>query len=297
LAAFTGLAGFTGLDMMSEQRRLKILDLIRHEGYGSLEGLAGRLGVSESTVRRDASILEQEGWLRRTRGGVLLTSSLPENPHFRQHQTTAQAQKRAIALVAAGMVQERETVLLDGGSTTFELGLQLMGRNLQVVTNSLPLANLFSHSESTDLTLAGGHLHSRTGVILGPLAERTLEQIHCRWAFLSVAGLDAERLYNDNQLLVETERSMMAAADKVVVLADSSKFGRRGMFPLCDWERVHCVVVDQGLAEEWRSVIGRSTELVIADLSPELAGEVGGAAAASGSSVGGGRDGNRTEEV
>lgn len=276
---------------MSEQRRLKLLELIRTDGYGSLEGLSGQLGVSESTVRRDASILEQEGLLRRTRGGVFLTSSLPENPHFRQHQTAAQAQKRAIALLAAGMVQDRETVLLDGGSTTFELGLQLMGRNLQVVTNSLPLANLFSHSESTDLTLVGGHLHSRTGVMLGPVAQRTLEQIHCRWAFLSVAGLDAERLYNDNQLLVETERLMMAAADKVVILADSSKFGRRGMFPLCDWERVHCVVVDQGLSAQWRALIGGSTELVIADLSPELSGEAGVVAAEVG------RDGTGIEEA
>ncbi len=258
--------------MIAEQRRLKILELIRQDGYSSLDTLAKQLGVSESTVRRDATALEQEGKARRTHGGVLLNSSLPDNPHFRQHQTSAQSQKRAIALVAAAMVQERETVLLDGGSTTYELGLQLMGRNLQIVTNSLPLANLFSRSESTDLTLVGGHLHSRTGVVLGPVAKRTLEQLHCRWAFLSVAGLDAQRLYNDNQLLVETERSMMAAADKVVILADSSKFGRKGMFPLCDWDRVHCIVVDHQLAPQWREQIGRSTELIIADPVPESSG-------------------------
>jgi DeoR/GlpR family transcriptional regulator of sugar metabolism len=195
---------------------------------------------------------------------------LPDNPHFRQHQAAAWPQKRAIALVASALVQERETVLLDGGSTTFELGLQLMGRNLQIVTNSLPLANLFSRSDSTDLTLVGGHLHSRTGVLLGPVAKQTLEQLHCRWAFLSVAGLDAEWLYNDNQLLVETERSMMEAADRVVILADSSKFGRKGMFPLCDWDRVHAVVVDHHLADQWRNRISKSTELMIAEPEREI---------------------------
>jgi DeoR family transcriptional regulator, fructose operon transcriptional repressor len=254
--------------MVAKQRRLKILDLIRQDGFASLDALARQLGVSESTVRRDVTALDQDGKIRRTHGGVLPISSLPDNPHFRQHQTSAQPQKRAIALVAAEMVGERETVLLDGGSTTYELGLRLMGRNLQIVTNSLPLANLFSRSESTDLTLVGGHLHSRTGVLLGPVAKRTLDQLHCRWAFLSVAGLDEERLYNDNQLLVETERSMMGAADRVVILADSSKFGRKGMFPLCEWDRVHSVVVDHHLAAQWRDQISKSTELIIAE--PEV---------------------------
>lgn len=251
--------------MVAQLRRMKILDLIRQDGYASLDSLVRELGVSESTIRRDVSALDRAGQVRRTHGGVLPISALPDNPHFRQHQSAAQAQKRAIAAVASEMVQERDTVVLDGGSTTYELGLRLMGRNLQIVTNSLPLANLFSRSESTDLTLVGGHLHSRTGVSLGPVAKRMLEQLHCRWAFLSVAGLDAERLYNDNQLLVETERAMMGAADRVVILADSTKFGRKGMFPLCDWDRVHCVVVDHHLAAEWRAQIGKSTELIIAE--------------------------------
>ena len=259
------LAGFL---VVSQQRRLKILEVIRQDGFASLETLARELGVSESTVRRDVTVLDQNGKVRRTHGGVLLTSSLPDNPHFRQHQTSAQAQKRAIARVAAEMVQDRETVLLDGGSTTYELGLRLMGRNLQIVTKSLPLANLFSRSESADLTLVGGHLHSRTGVMLGPVADKALEGLHCRWAFLSVAGLDAQHLYNDNQLLVQTELAMMGAADKVVVLADSSKFGRKGMFPLCGWDRVHRVIVDHELAAEWRSIISRSTELIVAEPEP-----------------------------
>jgi DeoR family fructose operon transcriptional repressor len=255
--------------VVSQQRRLKILEVIRQDGFASLETLARELGVSESTVRRDVTLLDQAGQVRRTHGGVLLTSALPDNPHFRQHQTSAQPQKRAIARAAAAMVQERETVLLDGGSTTYELGLRLMGRNLQIVTNSLPLANLFARSESADLTLVGGHLHSRTGVMLGPVADQTLQGLHCRWAFLSVAGLDAQYLYNDNQLLVQTELAMMDAADKVVVLADSSKFGRKGMFPLCGWDRVHRVIVDHGLASDWRSIISRSTELVVVEPESE----------------------------
>lgn len=251
--------------MVAEQRKLRILELVRVEGFASLEELATHLRVSESTVRRDIAGLEAEGKLKRTHGGVLLNRAAPENPHFLQHQTQNRAQKRAIAALAASMVQDHDTILLDGGSTTYELGLRLVGRNLQIVTNSLPLANLFSRSESTDLTLVGGHLYARTGVMLGPLAQKTLQQIHCRWAFLSVAGLDDRQLYNDHQLLVETERTMMESADRVVILADSSKFGRKGMFRLCEWDRVHQVIVDHQLSSDWINQLTGSTELLVAE--------------------------------
>jgi len=259
--------------MIAQQRREKTLELIRRDGFASLASLTSEMNVSASTVRRDLVFWEQVGLVRRTHGGVFYTGGQPENPHFQQHQQSAQSQKQAIAQVAAEMISDGDTVLLDGGSTTYELGQQLVGRDLQIVTNSLPLANLFSRSETTDLILLGGYLHSRTGVVLGPYTEKMLQQLHCRWAFLSVAGADSQQLYNNNQLLVETERAMMSAVDTVVVLADSSKFGRKGMIPLCRWDRIDRVVVDADLSADWQCQLAGKVEVVLAPLTADSTAE------------------------
>jgi DeoR/GlpR family transcriptional regulator of sugar metabolism len=120
--------------------------------------------------------------------------------------------KRRIAAAAARLIDDNDTILLDGGSTTYELAQLLVGRPLQVVTNSLPVANLFTSSDA-DLVLLGGYVHSRTGVSLGPYANQMLAGLNVRRAVLSVAGAN-ERVFNSNLLLVETERAMMASAEE-----------------------------------------------------------------------------------
>ena len=102
-----------------------------------------------------------------------------------------------------------------------------------MVTNSLPVANLFASSANTDLVLVGGYVHPRTGVSLGPYANEMLAELNVRRAVLSVAGINERGFYNSNLLLVETERAMMRAADEVIVVADSTKFGHQSLAQLC----------------------------------------------------------------
>ncbi len=252
--------------MIAEVRRQKILDLVQQQGFASLDYLTSQLEVSESTVRRDLAALERTGKTRRTHGGVFYTGSQPNVMHFRQHQNSEIERKRAIAVQVAEMIQDGDTLLLDGGSTTYELAQHLVGRDLQIVTNSLPIANFLSRSDTTDVILLGGFLHSRTGVVLGPYAQQMLQQVHCRWAFLGVAGLDDQDLFNSNQLLVETERAMMESADTVVVLADSSKFGRKGMTRLCSWDGIDQLVVDSGLSPQWQHKLQGKAEIILAEM-------------------------------
>ena len=134
-----------------------------------------------------------------------------------------------IAAAAARLIEDGDTILLDGGSTTYELARSLVGRPLQVVTNSLPVANLFTSSAAADLVLIGGYVHTRTGVSLGPYANQMLAELNVRRAVLSVAGVNTNGYYNSNLLLVETERAMMKAADEVIVVADSTKFDRSSL--------------------------------------------------------------------
>lgn len=236
----------------TEQRRSKLRELIRSQGFVSIPDLRSALDVSESTIRRDLDYLESEGEAQRTHGGVFFTGGAASLRLFEDRRSSQWDLKREIAVEAARLIDNHDTLLLDGGSTTYELARQLVGRPLQIVTNSLPLANLFASSDQADLVLLGGYVHSRTGVSLGPYANEMLSSLNVQKAVLSIAGANQRGYYNSNLLLVETERAMMGCADQTIVVADSSKFGKSSLAKLCELGAVQHVVTDSGLTQTWR---------------------------------------------
>jgi DeoR family fructose operon transcriptional repressor len=233
-----------------------------------METLAVEMGVSSSTVRRDLEQLEQRGLVKRTHGGVIWVGekNAGARPYaFDQRMGYQQDAKRAIARAATALVQPGQTVLIDGGTTTFYLAQELLGQSLQLVTNSLPIANLFLNDENVELILTGGLMYPRYGVLLGPTAENTLSTIHTKTLFLSVAGVHNGSLYNQNVLLVQSEQRMMAQAQEVVLLIDSSKFGQQALARLCGLEEVDTVVTDAGISEEHkRAIEGAGCQVIVA---------------------------------
>ena len=127
--------------MLAEERRDRLLELVRVRRFASLPELAEQLAVSESTVRRDLDQLEEQGSAQRIHGGVLYTGTSPKLPHFDAHQPAEWEKKKAIAAAAVRLIEDGDTILLDGGSTTYEVARLLVGRPLHVVTTSLPVAN------------------------------------------------------------------------------------------------------------------------------------------------------------
>jgi len=253
--------------MSSATRRSRLRELIRQHGFVSLPDLREATGVSESTIRRDLESLEETGEAKRTHGGVFFTGPVSTIRQFQRGNPNDGAwdKKRSIALAAASLVNDHDTLLLDGGSTTYELAKQLVGRPLQIVTNSLPVANLFSANDSVDLVILGGAIHNRTGVTHGPYTDQMLESINVQKAFLSVAGVNEKGFYNSNMLLVETERCMMRAADRTIIVADSTKFGRSSLARMCDWSQVDTLVVDDALEQAWKDRIPQwNTHLILA---------------------------------
>jgi len=252
--------------MLAEQRRDRLLEIVRVRRFASLPELAEQLDVSESTIRRDLDQLEEQGTARRLRGGVLYTGASPKLPHFDLQQPAEWEEKKSIACTAARLIDEGDTILLDGGSTTYELARLLVGRQIHVVTTSLPVANLFASDANSDLVLIGGNICSRSGVARGPYADKMLAAVHVRKTIFSVAGVCDDGFFNNDLMLVETERAMMRAADEVIVVADSTKFGRRSLTHLCPLDAVQHLVVDSGISEEWRNkVIRAGVNLVIAE--------------------------------
>ena len=257
--------------MLVEERRNRLLEVVRTRRFASLPELVQELRVSESTVRRDLEYLEDQGVTKRIHGGVLYAGTSPKIPHFDQRDPADLEDKRAIAKAAVNLIKDGESVLLDGGSTTYEVARLLAGRPLHVVTNSLPVANLLGSDSECDLVFLGGNICSRTGVAMGPLTNRMIQSLRVHKTILSVAGASEEGFFNNNLLLVETERVMLQSADEVVVVADSSKLGRRSLAHLCGLGDVSRLVVDSGIGDDWREKItGAGVDLITAGDNSKL---------------------------
>ena len=168
--------------------------------------------ASESTVRRDLEFLDGIGQIRRTRGGAAFVGESLSG--FEDRSRHASREKQAIAKAAAELIQPEETLILDGGTTTLEVAKQLIGKPYQIVTNSLPIANLLANQSGVELVLIGGYLYPKTGVALGPVAVAGLKNINAHRLIMSVGGITEKGLFNSNALLVETERQMMQSADR-----------------------------------------------------------------------------------
>lgn len=240
---------------MVGDRRKNLLEIVRRQGFASMPDLAGALNVSESTVRRDLGTLEGDGLVRRSHGGAYYAGPSPSLPHFRNRQSAEWDKKKAIAQAAAPLVSGADTLLLDGGSTTYELARLLTGGASQIVTNSLPVANLFSSRPEVDLILVGGYLHSTSGVLLGTYAEEMLRSLRVRAAVISAAGVDESGLYNSNHMTAATQQAMVRAADEVILVADSTKFGSHSIARVCGLDEINRVVVDSGLEDRWKKPI------------------------------------------
>jgi len=251
--------------MLVDERRSSILRAVEERGFVSLHDLADLVSASESTVRRDLEYLDSAQQIRRTRGGAAYVGE--SITPFEERTSTASLQKQKIAEAAANLIEPGEAVLLDGGTTTLEVARHLCDRQLQVVTNSLPIMNLLVNQPQIELIIIGGYLYPKTGVALGPQASATLKNINVRRLIISVGGITQRGLFNSNALLVSTEKGMLAAADEVIVVADSSKLGRSALSHLCELDSVDRIVVDSGITPEWIEALQNAgVELTIVDV-------------------------------
>ena len=256
--------------MIIAARHSRLRELLAQRGMSDLDSLAAELRVSQSTVRRDVDALVDEGLVTRTHGGVIWIGDRNEptaRPYaFDQRMEYQVEAKRQIAIAAKQLVGPGETILLDGGTTTFYLAEQLLGMQLQIVTNSLPIANLFLNDESVELILTGGLMYPRYGVLLGPTAENFISTIHTKTMFFSVAGIHEGALYNQNVLLVQAEQRMMHQAQRKVLLVDAGKFGQQALSRLCALRDIDTVVSDSALPRSHqKKVRDAGCELIMAD--------------------------------
>lgn len=253
--------------MVIDERRQRLSEFLAVQGYASLSQLVEEFGVSEATIRRDLSLLEEKGVVRRTHGGATFIGERLSIIDYARRETTAVAEKQAIGRETVKLINDGETVLLDGGTTTFQVAKHLVNRSLQVVTNSLPIATLLNGAANIELIFIGGYIYPRTGVALGPIAQQTLGSLNVSKAIMGVAGATEDALYNANVMMVATDQQMIKSANEVIIVADANKFGKAALARMGGWEDIDYVVSDKGLEQKWQDVIRRGgAELILADV-------------------------------
>lgn len=248
----------------AELRQDRIAEQIEAVGFARVTDLAERYGVSPVTVRSDLGALEAEGRVRRVRGGAVPTGALRHEPTLEQAVRENQAQKTAIARYAASLVQPGQVVILDVGSTTTAIALELVARpalhDVTVVTNGLNLAlALEPASDRIDVLVTGGMVRPRQHSLVNPFAGLILEQTSAHIAFIGCNGVDAERgVTNLNFAEAEVKRAMINAAREVVVVADGSKIGAVEAARICGVSDVDVVVTDGSAPEHAVAMLEQS---------------------------------------
>lgn len=230
--------------------------MIESRDFLALETLCQELDASESSVRRDLDLLEQTGALRRVYGGAV---SLHTPPHrtfdYAVESARLSSEKDRIARRAAELIEDGQTVILDGGSTVAAVARELSAKSLHVVTNSLPIAESLESLRNIELTLTGGYLDPRLRVMLGPFCEQMLGAIRADVLIMGIGSITEAGLSNNNTLVVGSEQKMIAVASKVIIVADHTKFGRGGVIPVAPLSAAHVVVTDLDVAPAYAEML------------------------------------------
>jgi DeoR/GlpR family transcriptional regulator of sugar metabolism len=210
-----------------------------------VDELAKRYGVSEVTIRKDLSELESRGVLLRTHGGAVLAEKPDMVISLHRRAAERVPEKDAIARTAALRIKDGESILLDTGTTTLALARLLRGRNLNVVTNSIPIAMELAADEQVSVIVVGGTLRKSSLALMGALSLDPLKAIHVDRAFMGASGFDAKTGFSCQNLIeAETKQAMLKTAHEVVMLVDRDKFTRAAFAPFCPLKNVHCVITD-----------------------------------------------------
>ena len=231
-----------------EDRLGLILQRLNQDGSVGVTTLADELGVSESSVRRDLHLLEKQKLLNRTHGGAVASGVLYELP-MRYRGGQHHEAKRAIAEEAVRLIgSEVASVGLNGGTTTTEVARALAGRSgLRVVTNALNIASELAVRSNIELVVCGGSARPESYELVGPLADLTLANINLDVAVLGVDGVSASAGFTTHhEVEAHTNRTLGRTAESIIVVADSSKIGRRGFAKIFDVDGVSDIVTDDG---------------------------------------------------
>ncbi|WP_296615358.1 DeoR/GlpR family DNA-binding transcription regulator [Sphingomonas sp.] len=261
--------------MHGEERERLILDAIGERGFVTYQALQSRLSASPATIRRDLARLAEAGLIERVHGGARLVSGRPDGKgdaglrltgaSFEQSLLDRIDQKRAIGKAAAGLCRANEGIMVDGGTTTFQMCPHLAGLGLQVLTNSLHIVSALLPQTGTQILVPSGSVFRDQNIILAPEGEESMPRFHAPRLFMGAAAIGPQGIMQADVLLVAGERRFIDRAEEIVICADSSKFTRSSGNVVCPLDDVDILVTDEGIGKDSVDMIeAAGIKLVIA---------------------------------
>ncbi len=251
--------------MTAEERKHRLENYLQRVEFASLEELARHVKTSVSTVRRDLTTLEAGGNLRRTHGGARILSPKTDEFAFAARDTQQLLEKEAIGKACAKIIGANQSVIFDAGTTVFHVASQLGEKASHIVTNSLPVANHFASASKVEVILTGGVIYPRLGVLVGPMTVEAFSKMRADVAVMSAGGITLEGITNSHALLIDIQRAMLKAAQKIILCLDHTKFGRASVSQLCGLDMIDVVVTDSQAPRKFiQALRANGVEVVVA---------------------------------
>ncbi|MDR6944027.1 DeoR/GlpR family DNA-binding transcription regulator [Mucilaginibacter pocheonensis] len=234
---------------ITERHRL-ILNKLQDTGHVNVQQLSTQLKVSEVTIRKDLKLLEDKGLLFRTHGGASKTNPYTSDKPVSEKEKLNAEEKTMIAKVAAAMIGNNDSIIIASGTTMVALARSINPqKHLTVITSALNVAMELSTHQNVDVLQLGGQLRQNSSSVMGPYAEQILQDVSCSILFLGVDGIDLEMGLTTTSLMeARLNQKMIDAAQITIVLADSSKFGKRGLGKICALDQIQHIITDKGIA-------------------------------------------------
>lgn len=232
-------------EMLPEERRRRIVERVTTENGCSVDELANAFDVSKATVRRDLEKLESKGEVERSHGGALPSTTVGREQKYSRREVKNIDAKRSIATRAVEELREGSVVFLDAGSTTLQVAKRIESSGPTVVASNSPDIAMELEEADAEVKLSGGTLRSKTGALVGPTGESFLERTNFDVVCIGTNAIDAEQgLLTPNESEARMKRLMCESAEKVILLADSSKFGKRSFVQFASFSDVDMLITD-----------------------------------------------------
>lgn len=238
--------------MTISERHEEILKKLKESGKVLVQNLSDELSVSEVTIRKDLQILEDKNLLFRTHGGATQSNPYTSDRHVEEKAKIRAKEKAAIAREAVKLIGDNDSIILASGTTISALAREINPNSrLNIITSALNVSLELADHENVDITQLGGQLRPSSNSVVGKYSEQFLENITCGILFLGVDGLDLEFGITTSSLLeASLNQRCIDVAQYTVVVADSTKFGKRGFSRICTLEKVQHIITDEGVSHE-----------------------------------------------
>lgn len=237
--------------MFAEERQKKISELLKEQSSLKVSSLTEIFNVSESTIRRDLQEMDEKGLLTRTHGGAVSNQGTSFEPSFKDKKIEGHHEKVTIAKIASSMIEDGDTIMLDSGTTTLEIAKHIQANKVTVITNSIDIAAVLSNNENVDLIVTGGNMRFTTRAMVGYITENVLKNFRVDKAFIGANGISIEEgITTPNFIEAQTKKAMMNVANKVIIVADSSKFNKVCFSVISPIRAVSSIITSGDLPQE-----------------------------------------------